>query len=119
MKTTEEINVTEDYTPSSKSNAKSEKLPISEFYKVLDYYTIFKSDKWWEAIALIETFGKRSIAMYMWQFKDGNWKRKHKFHIRGVNEWVRVRKSVERLLPKLTGQDNTQFYAQARGANSR
>ena len=40
--------------------------------------------------------------MYMWQFRDGKWKRKHKFHIRGINEWGRVKNSVERLLPKLT-----------------
>ena len=105
MKSTEEIGVTEDYAPVKKTNGQGEKLPISEFYKVLEHHTIFKSDKWWEAIVLIETFGKRSIAMYMWQFRDGNWKRKHKFTIRGINEWTRVRKSVERLLPKLTGQD--------------
>lgn len=102
MKSAKEMGVTEEYTPVKKVNQQGEKLPISEFYKVLDHYTIFKSDKWWEAIALIETFGKRSIAMYMWQFRDGKWKRKHKFHIRGVYEWSRVKNSVERLLPKLT-----------------
>ncbi|MDH5450281.1 MAG: hypothetical protein OEX77_05175 [Candidatus Bathyarchaeota archaeon] len=80
----------------------SEKLPISEFYKVIDYVTIFKSAKWWEAIVVIESYGKRSIAMYMWQFRDGKWKRKHKFHIKGMNEWNKVKNSVEQLLPKLT-----------------
>lgn len=80
----------------------SEKLPISEFYKVIDHVTIFKSDKWWEAIALIESFGKRSIAMYMWQFREGKWKRKHKFHIKSIDEWNKVKGSVEQLLPKLT-----------------
>jgi hypothetical protein len=103
MNSTEEMGAAEDFTSVRKVDQQGEKLPISEFYKVLEHHTIFKSDKWWEAIALIETYGKRSISMYMWQFRDGKWKRKHKFHIRGVNEWVRVRKSVERLLPKLTG----------------
>jgi hypothetical protein len=36
----------------------SEKLPISEFYKVVDQATIFRSEKWWEAIVLIESFWK-------------------------------------------------------------
>jgi hypothetical protein len=79
----------------------SDKLPISEFYKVIDYVTIFRSNKWWEAIVAIESYGKRSIAMYMWEFRDGKWKRKHKFSIRNVDEWNKVKTSVERLLPKL------------------
>lgn len=79
----------------------SQKLPISEFYKVVDYLTIFKSDKWWEAIVAIESFGRRSIAMYMWEFRDGKWKRKHKFSIRSVDEWNKVKDSVEKLLPKI------------------
>jgi hypothetical protein len=41
----------------------TEKLPISEFYKVIDYVTIFKSAKWWEAIVVYESFGKRSIGL--------------------------------------------------------
>lgn len=79
----------------------SDKLPISDFYKVIDYVTIFRSNKWWEAIVAIESYGKRSIAMYMWEFRDGKWKRKHKFSIRNVDEWNKVKSSVERLLPKL------------------
>ena len=80
----------------------SEKLPISEFYKVVDSLTIFKSGKWWEAIVAIESFGRRSIAMYMWEFRDGKWKRKHKFSIRSVDEWNKVKDSVEKLLPKIS-----------------
>ena len=76
-------------------------LPISEFYKVIDHVTIFKSAKWWEAIVAIESYGKRSIAMYMWEFRDGKWKRKRKFSIRGLDEWSKVKNSVEQLLPKL------------------
>ena len=81
----------------------SEKLPISDFYKVVDHVTIFKSGKWWEAIVLIESFGRRSIAMYMWQFRDGKWKRKHKFQLRNVDEWSKVKDAVDKLLPKLKG----------------
>jgi hypothetical protein len=82
----------------------SEKLPISDFYKVIDHVTIFKSGKWWEAIALIESFGRRSIAMYMWQFRDGKWKRKHKFQLRNVDEWNKVKDAIDnKLVPKLRG----------------
>jgi len=81
----------------------SEKLPISDFYKVVDHVTIFKSEKWWEAIVLIESFGRRSIAMYMWWFKDGKWKRKHKFQLRNIDEWNKVKNAVDKLFPKLHG----------------
>ena len=81
----------------------SEKLPLSDFYKVVDHVTIFKSEKWWEAIVVIESFGRRSIAMYMWTFRDGKWKRKHKFQLRNVDEWNKVKNAVDKLLPKLYG----------------
>jgi len=79
----------------------SEKLPISDFYKVLDYVTIFRSEKWWEAVVVVESFGRRSVAMYMWQFRDGKWKRKHKFQIRNLDEWNKVKNAVDRLASKL------------------
>lgn len=81
----------------------SEKLPLSDFYKVVDYVTIFKNDKWWEAVVVIESYGRRSIAMYLWQFRDGTWKRKHKFHIRSVDEWNKVKTAVDQLASKVYG----------------
>ena len=81
----------------------SEKLPISDFYKVIDYVTIFRSEKWWEAIAVIESFGRRSIAMYLWQFRNGTWKRKHKFQLRNFDEWNKVKNAIDRLAPTVYG----------------
>ena len=78
-----------------------ERLPLSEFYKVVDYATIFRSEKWWEAIVVIESFGRRSIAMYLWQKRNDSWKRKHKFQIRNMDEWNKVKVAVEQLAPKL------------------
>ncbi|MEM3617114.1 MAG: hypothetical protein QXJ31_04295 [Candidatus Bathyarchaeia archaeon] len=80
----------------------NEKLPISEFYKVIDYITIFKSEKWWEAIVIFESFGRRSIGLYLWQRRDGVWKRKHKFNVRNMEEWNRLKEAIERLAPKLS-----------------
>ena len=78
-----------------------ERLPLSEFYKVVDYATIFRSEKWWEAIVVIESFGRRSIAMYLWQRRNDSWKRKHKFQIRNTDEWNKVKVAIEQLAPKL------------------
>ncbi|MGB9713530.1 MAG: hypothetical protein ACPLZC_00970 [Candidatus Bathyarchaeales archaeon] len=79
----------------------AEKLPISEFYKVVDYVTIFKSEKWWEAIVIFESFGRRSIGLYLWQRRNGAWKRKHKFNIRNLEEWNKLKSAIEQLTPKL------------------
>lgn len=80
----------------------TEKLPISEFYKVIDYVTIFRSSKWWEAIVVYEAGGKRSIGLYLWENKNNTWKRKNKFSVRNMDEWNKVKNAVEQLVPKLT-----------------
>jgi aminopeptidase len=80
-----------------------EKLPISEFYKVVDYVTIFKSEDWWEAIVAFEVYGKRQLGLYLWQKRGGAWKRKNKFGIRTLEEWGKLKKAVDKLAPKLGG----------------
>jgi hypothetical protein len=79
----------------------SEKLPISEIYKVIDYVTIFKSSKWWEAIVVSEAYGKRSIGVYLWVKRNDEWKRKNKFSVRNMDEWNKLKGAVEQLAPKL------------------
>ena len=81
-----------------------EKLPISEFYTVVDSVTIFKSQKWWEAIVVFESYGKRSIGLYLWQKKGDAWKRKHKFNVRNLEEWSKLKSAMEQLSPKLASK---------------
>ncbi len=83
-----------------------EQLPLSSFYKVIDQVTIFRNEKWWEAIVIIESFGRRSIAMYLWTKRGDQWKRKHKFQIRNKEEWEKVKGAVDKLAPKLWGQSS-------------
>jgi hypothetical protein len=95
-------------TEQNKPTEQTEPLPLSSFYKVLDHVTIFKSEKWWEAIVIIESFGRRSIAMYLWQKRNDQWKRKHKFQIRNPQEWEKVKSAIDRLAPQLFGQNPSQ-----------
>jgi len=81
-----------------------EKLPISEFYQVVEYVTIFKSQKWWEAVVIFESYGKRSIGLYLWQKKEDTWKRKHKFNVRNLDEWSKLKNAIEQLAPKLASK---------------
>ena len=86
------------------SDKTEEKLPISEFYKVVDSATIFKSRGWWEAIVVFESCGKRSIGLYLWQKRQDVWKRKHKFNIRNLEEWNKLKNAVEQLASKLASK---------------
>jgi hypothetical protein len=81
-----------------------EKLPISDFYKVVDHVTLFKSQKWWEAVVVFESYGKRSIGLYLWQKRQDAWKRKHKFNVRNLEEWNKLKAAVEQLSPKLVSK---------------
>jgi hypothetical protein len=81
-----------------------EKLPISDFYTVAEYVTIFKSPKWWEAVVVFESAGKRSIGLYLWQKKDDRWKRKHKFNVRSLEEWNKLKNAIEQVSFKLASK---------------
>jgi hypothetical protein len=83
------------------SERTEEKLLLSEFYEVVDSVTIFKNQKWWEAIVIVESYGKRSIGMYLWQKKQDVWKRKHKFIVRNLDEWSKLKSAIELFAPKL------------------
>ena len=82
----------------------TEKLPISDFYKVIDYVTVFKSKKWWEAIVVYEASGKRSIGLYLWENRNDLWKRKNKFSFRTLEEWTTIKNAVDQLAPKLASK---------------
>jgi len=80
-----------------------EKLPVSDFYTVLDQEVIFKTPKWLEAVVIVESFGKRSITIYMWMFdsKTNKWKRKQKLSLRNRADWEKIKSAVDRMFGKL------------------
>ncbi len=101
-----EILVEGDFSPnkqkSKQKDTVEEKLPISEFYKVVDYVTIYKTNLWWEAIVIFESYGKRQIGMYLWQKRKDQWKRKNKFGIRTSDEWNNIKNAVDQLAPRFS-----------------
>jgi hypothetical protein len=79
-----------------------DKLPVSEKLNVIDTATLYKTSKWWSAIVLLESFGRKQIAMYVWLNKDGKWKRNQKFVIHNRSEWAQVKEAVERFIHQLS-----------------
>jgi hypothetical protein len=78
-----------------------EKFPISESLKVIQGITIYKTESWWEAVILLESFGRKQIATYLWNKKNDQWKRRQKFVVHKKNDWSQIVAAVEKLLPQL------------------
>jgi len=78
-----------------------EKFPISEKLSVLKAKTLYKTDKWWSAVALVDAFGKKQIATYLWLKKDDVWKRKQKFVVRSKKEWQDAKEVIEEMIEEL------------------
>ncbi|MHA1409727.1 MAG: hypothetical protein ACTSQY_05395 [Candidatus Odinarchaeia archaeon] len=78
-----------------------EKLPVHEKVNILDFITLYKTDKWWAVVAECESFGHRDISLYQWQNKNGSWKRQNKWRFKNQAEWLAVKKAVEQLISKL------------------
>ena len=78
-----------------------ERLPVSEQLKVIDYVTLYKTAKWWSAVALVDSFGRKQIAIYLWVNRAGQWKRKQKFVVHNRGEWANIKEAVEKLLPQI------------------
>ncbi len=78
-----------------------DKLPISEKLTVLDSVTLYKTGKWWSAVALVDSFGRKQVATYLWLNKNGTWKRQQKFMIRNKEEWAKIKEAIEKFLANL------------------
>ena len=78
-----------------------DKLPISEKLTVLNSVTLYKTGKWWSAVALVDSFGRKQVATYVWLNKNGTWKRQQKFVIRNKEEWTKIKEAIEKFLANL------------------
>jgi hypothetical protein len=43
--------------------ASKDEFPISEELKVLEGTTLYKTGKWWSAVVLVDSFGRRQVAL--------------------------------------------------------
>ena len=83
------------------SVSNEDKLPVHETIDVIEHITLYKTDEWWAAIALCESFGRRDISLYQWQKRQGKWKRQNKWRIKNQSEWLAIKNVVEQLISKL------------------
>lgn len=82
----------------------SERPPVNKALTVIESIDIYKTQKWWKAVAITE--GKdfkraKQVEVYQWIMKDGKWKRKQKMGVKSSDEWTKIKEAVEQLLTKL------------------
>ena len=77
-------------------------MPISETLKVLKYETLYKTEKWWSAIVLVDSYGRKQIAFYLWNKRNDQWKRRQKFVIRKESEWSKIKKVADAYLTEIS-----------------
>jgi hypothetical protein len=75
-----------------------ENFPISEKLKVIEGTTIYKTDTWWSAVLLIESFGRKQVAIYLWNKKGDDWKRRQKFVVSNKDSWKKMAEAVDKYL---------------------
>ncbi|MFQ6085372.1 MAG: hypothetical protein ACE5OY_03790 [Candidatus Bathyarchaeia archaeon] len=79
----------------------SEKFPVHETLSVLSGKTLYRTEKWWKAAVLTEAFGRRRISIYLWQKRNGEWRRRQKYTINSKDDWEKDKVAIEELINQL------------------
>ena len=79
----------------------AEKYPVHDIIKVVHGIDIYRTKKWWKAVLLTESYGRRQVTIYQWIKKDDKWKRKQKMSITDKDEWAKIVEACAELVAKL------------------
>jgi|GEM_PF-527412 hypothetical protein len=70
----EEEKKKQDYERSGKANRAPKIYPVSESFKVLEGYDIYRSDELIIALVVVESDFGRDLRLYRWQKRKESWK---------------------------------------------
>jgi hypothetical protein len=72
--------------------------PVHDELEIIDGETIFKSDGWWKAVVVCDSWNGEEVNVYLWQENDGNWNRKQKFKVDDKQEWLAVKGTIDEMV---------------------
>ncbi|MFD1646897.1 hypothetical protein [Haloarchaeobius litoreus] len=94
-----------DSPPSSDADpdleTRDSEFPVSEYYTVAAGKTVFKTEEWWKAIVNISEKGDwetNEVMIYVWQQRDGDWRRQQKYTIKSQSKWEEEEVVVDSIL---------------------
>lgn len=93
----------------NQNQSQPEPYPVDETLKVLKGTDIYKTQKWWCAVLLVNAFGHDKVMVYLWQWKedrtrDGQgkgmfrWRVQQKMGINFEQNWNDIKKVVDQYL---------------------
>jgi hypothetical protein len=94
-----------------------ETFPTSDYYTVTGGETVFHSDEWWKAIVNIGMKGDyetNEVMIYVWQQREGDWRRQQKSAIKNEDAWADLSRAVESVLEEPTTADKEPTEVQPR-----
>lgn len=94
-----------------------EPLPVDESLTVLEYTTIYKTKKWWNAVVHVNAFGHEKVIVYLWQWKEKkrleagkwvgigqfSWRVQQKFGINFAENWETTKTAIDAYMQKIKG----------------
>ena len=80
----------------------SEDFPVSAKLKVIKGKTLYKTEKWWSAVVVLDSFGRKQVAVYLWGKSNDQWKRRQKLVVKNKEEWDRLKEAMEDVLQHLS-----------------
>ena len=81
-----------------------ERVPVHESITVLEQRTLYKTNKWWNAIVLGVQFGRKKLFWYLWNSPNNDgagWKRKQKITIGSKKNWEEAKPIIDEMVAKL------------------
>lgn len=72
--------------------------PVSDYYTIGVGETVFQTDEWWKAIVNVTekgTYETNEVMVYLWQERDGEWRRRQKYTIKSVSNWEEEREVID------------------------
>lgn len=96
--------IIEQYLESDAREDFTGEFPISDYYRVNAGETVFKNDEWWKAIVHVDQKGSWDTSetiIYVWQHRDGDWKRRQKYAIKNADDWADDRAVVNDVVRSL------------------
>ncbi|MGB9856468.1 MAG: hypothetical protein ACPLKS_08040 [Caldisericum exile] len=76
-------------------------LPVADIVKVKTYKDIYKNEKWWMTVAIVQIKGFYKIKLYQFYNKDGKWQIMKDFSFNDIDDTMKTIEVLKEAVIKL------------------
>jgi len=95
-----------------------ETFPTSDYYTLTGGETVFHNEEWWKAIVNVGMKGDYEadeVMIYLWQKREGDWRRRQKSTIKSENAWAELSTAVDAVLEGTSSTHNARTEGHSAG----